>query len=62
MLLLGFFLEFAVNERIAITFAEFSADELREFVSLLKQVTLDHISPDDERALLPPELVDPLTA
>lgn len=36
------------DDRIAITFAEMSAEELREFAFLLKQVTLDHLPPDDE--------------
>ena len=40
--------ECAPSDRIAITFAEMSAKEMREFTSLLKQVTLDHLPPDDE--------------
>jgi hypothetical protein len=40
--------EAALNDRIAVTFAELSDDELREFASVLKQVTLDHLPPDDE--------------
>jgi hypothetical protein len=40
--------ERARSDRIANTFAEMSAEELRAFASLLKQVTLDHLPPDDE--------------
>ncbi len=38
----------ALNDRMAVTFAELSDDELREFASVLKQVTLDHLPPEDE--------------
>lgn len=38
----------ALNDRVAVTFAELSDDELRGFASALKQVTLDHLPPDDE--------------
>ena len=38
----------ALNDRIAVTFAELSDDELREFASVLKQIALDHLPPDDE--------------